>query len=275
MNGDEKKLLGQMIESNVAKTTRKNYLIMVFAIIGIALVVGTYPIVLINLGVVKLDYHTVPTEFFINDLKAENSGSLSAMPMSSWLLVNGDTLRINIVNGEDYPEKDSIVRKVIFSNQITTNDINTVGKSLTKTYYLGWQTALETASTQETIRYIPQKFQIISSNRGEGDITITFSSLQNGDGKIGSTKVLVDRYRNEILKAHITIYQIDEISDQTFEAAVRHEIGHALGLPHSMSPNDLMNASFSVEGAYISECNINGIARLYNEENLHPFVCKN
>lgn len=275
MNDDEKKFLGQMIESNVAKTTRKNYLIMVFAIIGIVLVVGTYPIILINLGVVKLDYNTIPTEFFINDLKVESSGSLSAMPMSSWFLVTGDTLRINIVNGEDYPEKTSIVRKVIFSNQAVSNNINAIGKSFTKTYYTGWQNALETAATQETIRYIPQKFQIISSNRGEGDITITFSPLRNGDGKLGSTKVLVDNFRNEILKAHITVYQINEISDQTLEAVIRHELGHAFGLPHSMSPNDLMNSSFSVESAYISECNINGIVRLYNEENLHPFVCKN
>jgi len=263
-----------MIKANVTKTARKNYLIMVLAIIGIAVTVGTYPIILINLGVVKLhDYNTVPSEFFINDLKVESTDQ-TALPLSSWFLVNGDTLRINIVNGDDYPEKNSIVRKVVYSNQIVSNDVGAIGKS-TKTYYLGWQNALETAATQETMRHIPQKFQIISSERGEGDITITFSPLRNGDGKLGSTKILVDSFRNEILKAHITVYQVNEISDQTVEAVIRHELGHALGLPHVMSSRDLMNSSFSVENAYISECDINGIVTLYNEENLHPFVCKN
>lgn len=274
MNDDDKKLLGEMVKANVSKTTRKNYLIMVLAIIGIALTVGTYPIILINLGIVKMyDYNTVPSEFFINDLKVESTDQ-TALPLSSWFLVTGDTLRINIVNGDDYPEKTYIVRKVIYSNQIVSSNTNLIDKS-EKIYYLGWQNALETAATQETSRYIPQKFQIISSEKGEGDITITFSPLQNGDGKLGSTKILVDNFRNEILKAHITIYQVDEISDQTLEAVIRHEIGHALGLPHAMASNDLMNASFSVERAYISECDINGIVTLYNEENLHPFVCKN
>jgi predicted Zn-dependent protease len=274
MNDDDKKLLGEMIKANVTKTTRKNYLIMVLAIIGIAVTVGTYPIILINLGIVKIhDYNTVPAEFFINDLKVESTDQ-TALPLSSWFLVKSDTLRINIVNGDDYPEKNSIVRKVVYSNQIVSNDVGIIGKS-TKTYYLGWQNALETAATQETTRHIPQKFQIISSEKGEGDITITFSPLQNGDGKLGSTKILVDSFRNEILKAHITVYQINEISDQTVEAVIRHELGHALGLPHAMSSRDLMNSSFSVENAYISECDINGIITLYSEKNLHPFVCKN
>ena len=274
MNDDDKKLLGEMIKANVTKTARKNYLIMVLAIIGIAVTVGTYPIILINLGIVKMyDYNTVPSEFFINDLKVESTDQ-TALPLSSWFLVKGDTLRINIVNGDEYPEKNSIVRKVVYSNQIVSNDASLIGKS-TKTYYLGWQNALETAATRETTRHIPQKFQIISSEKGEGDITITFSPLQNGDGKLGSTKILVDSFRNEILKAHITVYQVNEISDQTLEAVIRHELGHALGLPHAMSSRDLMNSSFSVESAYISECDINGIVTLYSEKNLHPFVCKN
>ena len=274
MNDDDKKLLGEMIKVNVTKTTRKNYLIMVLAIIGIAVTVGTYPIILINLGIVKMhDYNTVPSEFFINDLKVESTDQIALSP-SSWFLVKGDTLRINIVNGDDYPEKNSIVRKVVYSNQIVSNDVSIIGKS-TKTYYLGWQNALETAATQDTTRHIPQKFQIISSEKGEGDITITFSPLQNGDGKLGSTKILVDSFRNEILKAHITVYQVNEISDQTVEAVIRHELGHALGLPHAMSSRDLMNSSFSVENAYISECDINGIVTLFSEKNLHPFVCKN
>ena len=274
MNDDDKKLLGEIIKANVTKTARKNYLIMVLAIIGIAVTVGTYPIILINLGIVKMyDYNTVPSEFFINDLKVESTDQ-TALPLSSWFLVKGDTLRINIVNGDEYPEKNSIVRKVVYSNQIVSNDVSLIGKS-TKTYYLGWQNALETAATQDTTRHIPQKFQIISSEKGEGDITITFSPLQNGDGKLGSTKILVDSFRNEILKAHITVYQVNEISDQTLEAVIRHELGHALGLPHAMSSRDLMNSSFSVESAYISECDINGIVTLYSEKNLHPFVCKN
>lgn len=270
MNDDDKKVLGEMIHTNVERTTRKNYLLVALAMIAIAVVVGMYPIVLINFGVVKLqDYDYIESEFFINDLKSENFESLS-----SWFLVTDDKLRINIVNADEYTGKDSLVKKVILSDEVMLKDTNLQTTALTKTYYVGWKKALETAATKETARYIPQNFEIITSKQGEGDITITLSSLENGDGKLGSTKVLVDKNRNEILKVHITIYQVDEISDQTFEAVIRHEIGHALGLPHSASPTDLMHDSFSVENAYISECDIDGIVTLYSEESLHPFVCE-
>ena len=272
MNDDDKQVLSEMIKASVKKTGRKNHLIMILAIIGIAVTIGTYPIILINLGIVKLhDYNTISSEFFINDLKSGTTDSQSS-PLSSWFLVKGDTLRINIVNGKDYPDKVDIVRKVMYSSQVVSSN-GILGKS-SKTYYLGWQNALETAATQDTLRQIPQKFQVFSSSRGEGDITITFSPLKNGDGKLGSTKILVDNFQNEILKAHITVYQVDEISDQTIEAVIRHELGHALGLPHVMASSDLMNSSFSVENAYISECDMNGIVTLYNERNLQPFVCK-
>ena len=83
MNDDDKQVLSEMIRVNVKKTARKNHLIMILAIIGIAVAIGTYPIILINLGIVKLhDYNTIPSEFFINDLKSGTT-DLQSSPSSS------------------------------------------------------------------------------------------------------------------------------------------------------------------------------------------------
>lgn len=249
----------------------KKYLLLALAVIaGSVTATVTYSAVII-----QHDYEIVETDYYIEDLKVEGSGSeIISKSLSSWFLLKGDTLRINIVNADEYQDKIPIVKKVILSNEeITASD--SADPTLMNTYYIGWQRALEATSTEETLRQIPQHFEIISSEKGEGDITITFSPLTNTDGKLGSTKVLVDTKLKEMLKVHITIYQANDLSDKTLEAILRHELGHALGLPHSTTPTDLMHHSFSVESAYISQCDINGIITLYNEKNLDSFRCEN
>jgi predicted Zn-dependent protease len=109
---------------------------------------------------------------------------------------------------------------------------------------------------------IPTELNIVTSNGGEGDIIITLSNLRDSDGYSGYTKSVVDR--NEILKSFITIYDVNNLSDDELATILRHEFGHALGLGHSTAPEDLMAPNIDMTVPYISECNIEAIADLYN-----------
>jgi len=154
---------------------------------------------------------------------------------------------------------------VIVKNSLFDNGAN---------YYKGWTGALESTYNENSNRYIPIKFSILESGKG-GDIVITLTNLRNGDGLSGTTKAIMDVNQNQILKSHITIYEVDKITAEKFEAIFRHEFGHALGLAHSTAVEDLMHSSIQTDFPYISECDVDGIFSLYDERNPSQVVCEN
>ena len=190
---------------------------------------------------------------------------------AAWLLV-GDILDVNIQNANEYPEKIPLIENVIMSKDKITkstlfdNDL---------VYYKGWVGALESIHVENTERQVPKKFSIIESGKGEGDITITLSNLKNNDGFLGTTKLITDVYQNQILKAHITIYEVNTLSDEKFETIFRHEFGHAIGLAHSTAVEDLMHPTVKSDFPYISECNIDALVSLYDENDPSQVICKN
>ncbi|PJB96219.1 MAG: hypothetical protein CO079_10395, partial [Nitrosopumilales archaeon CG_4_9_14_0_8_um_filter_34_10] len=101
--------------------------------------------------------------------------------------------------------------------------------------------AIVSAAKNPTELYIPHKFNLIESQKGEGDITIRLTTMKNGDGYSGYTKSIADDVQNQILKSEITIFEVDKLSKVQFETILRHELGHALGLAHSTAPEDLMH----------------------------------
>ena len=98
--------------------------------------------------------------------------------------------------------------------------------------------------------------------RGEGDVVITLSNLRDADGYTGYTKSVVEGH--EILKSFITIYDVNNLSDEELSTIVRHEFGHAIGLGHSTAPEDLMAPNIDMTVPYISECNVDAITDLYS-----------
>ena len=195
----------------------------------------------------------------------------------SWRLVEGDVLHVNILNADKFPEAAEVIKNALLSEstlEIDNSLLHKGPKGTTSTYYMGWKGALEASSQNETKLYIPTNFEIIQSNSGEGDIIIELSSMTSGDGHSGFARTLPDSTNSQILKSYITLYDVDVLSKNQLETIFLHEFGHAMGLAHSTAPEDLMHSTITTAYPYISQCNIDAIVSLYNEEEFDYVTCE-
>ena len=120
---------------------------------------------------------------------------------------------------------------------------------------------------------IPKNFEILTdSDRGEGDITITLTNLEDSDGISGLTKNIVTG--EQILKSEITIYDTGNLSDNQLLSTVRHEFGHAMGLAHSTAKEDLMFPTIQTAFPYISDCTLGAISHLYDGNQQSQYTCE-
>jgi len=194
-----------------------------------------------------------------------------------WNIVPGTSLTVNIVNSDLLDnEKIQIIKETITSSEtlIIDDSLTHKGpKGTSSIYYLGWSGSLNDAAELYSTKYpIPTSFDIIESGRGEGDIIINLSNLKDSDGYTGYTKSIVDG--NEILKSHITIYDVKNLSESQLSTLTLHEMGHALGLAHSSDPEDLMYPIIETNFPYISECDVFAIVSLYDGEIDSEVVCE-
>lgn len=181
-----------------------------------------------------------------------------------WHIGNQTSLVVNIENSAKVSDqKIQAVEKSITSTETAPGDSSQMHHSNSETnkYFVGWQGALRT--TSDTKHYIPERFNIIQSSNGEGQIVITLSTIKNHDGYYGITKTIVNG--TQILKVFITIYDASNLTDTQIGSMIRHEFGHALGLPFTSNTKDLMRESISTDHSYISECDIDALQKLYND----------
>lgn len=212
---------------------------------------------------------TLRTRYLIENLQGDTIDT-----WKSWRLV-GNTLNVNVLKSPRVTDHQlEVIRNAITSDRSMEIDDFIVHKGprgSTSTYYEGWSGALK--SIQQDTKYnIPTQFNFINTPGGEGDIIITLSNIRDSDGYTGYTKSIIEN--NEILKSFITIYDISNLTDEQLSTIIRHEFGHALGLGHSTASEDLMAPTIDMTIPYISECNIDAIANLYNGGEGGQTVCR-
>ena len=170
-----------------------------------------------------------------------------------WKSQNDKTLQVSIIK-ETPLSADQIdrVKKAITGHGTVKFDDTTT--------FVSWSEALETTSDYKTKISMPQ-IELVNDNYRVADITITITDTSNSDGYSGFTTHVIED--NEIVKSNITIYDINSISGEEISSITRHEFGHALGLIHANSPDDLMYNIVQVP-SYVTDCDIDSLLSLYD-----------
>lgn len=185
----------------------------------------------------------------------------STMTVLPWDLQDDKTLYVIIQTTPTMPsEKIEITKRAILSEKSITID----GKIM----YDGWQGALQKASEHKTKFSMPTKLEIIESASTAKVITIILSPMRTENGYSGYTTFITSDHK--ISKSIVTIYDVNDLTNQELAAVVRHEFGHALGLGHSTEYGDLMHEEIDLRTPFISECNIQALASLYDGKIMSP-----
>ncbi len=191
-----------------------------------------------------------------------------------WRVSQGMALSINILNPVSISDETiSVIKESILSTKKIDIDDSLLHKGPQNSfsnYYVGWAGAL--TNTPETEIPIPKNFEVLNSQQSNGDIVVILSNIKDRSGNTGYTKTILEG--EEIVKAFITIYDVDSLSKTQLGTIMRHEFGHALGLGHSTAPEDLMAPTIDMTYPYISECNITAIVDLYNKDSDGRTICE-
>ena len=199
--------------------------------------------------------------FPINAKGSEFAGTINTF--LPWETQKDKTLQVSII-------KDTV---------LSADEIENVKKAITgygtikfddTTTYVSWQEALKKTSDHKTKLSMPTTIEIIADNNKEADITITITDAKNAEGYSGYTTYVIEDHK--IAKSNITIYDIKNITGEQISSITRHEFGHALGLAHAESPDDLMNAIVQVP-SYVSDCDVDTLLSLYDDNPLGFAEC--
>ncbi len=212
------------------------------------------------------------SSFFIENLRGDTVDIYA-----SWKIPRDTSLQVNIMSNPILSDSQlDAVKSAITSTESVEIDNAKLHKGpegTTSTYYFGWIGAMK-GITKDTKFFIPTNLVLVDSAKEVGDITIKFKKETSLDGKHGYTKLTADDNNNQILKAEITIFDINNRTPEELETIIRHEFGHALGLAHSSAPEDLMHETISTEVPYISPCDIRALTELYDSNEVTEITCK-
>lgn len=189
-------------------------------------------------------------------------------PRYFWRINEDEPLFVSLIDNRYVtPDRTAIIKQTLLSDGILQIDDNFMQKGLTRdvtTYHFGWHGAL--SSITDTKIPIPKNFEISNLPSIDGDIIVILSNIKDHSDYTAYTKIILDE--NQIVKAFITIYDVDSLSNYQLGSIMRHEFGHALGLGHSSDPEDLMAPVIDTTYPYISRCSVMALESLYDDQSI-------
>jgi hypothetical protein len=233
------------------------------------LAIFTVAVVLLVVFIYAQDLQSAPSEpprthFVIQNLRGDIIDT-----WMYWKIPENSIFHIHVARTHELTEhRMNIIHDVIYSDEILgPNEIDS-----DSVYYKGWYGAIRNLSS-DTKLPIPLHFHSAITDTEDGHIVIRLSHLKDGDGYSGYTRLFVDEQNNQILKAIVTIYDVESLSDEKLAAILRHELGHAFGLAHSTDPNSLMYPEIVTQYPYISDCITRALLDLYDGKTKGQVVC--
>ena len=103
----------------------------------------------------------------------------------------------------------------------------------------------------------------------EAQITIALNSKGVGNFSSGYTQIDTDE-KGEMAHAHVEILVGDTISFETFAKTALHEIGHTIGLGHSLMAHSIMSYQLDQSEFNLDTDDIAAITRLYPADGSKP-----
>lgn len=189
----------------------------------------------------------------------------------SWKIPENSIFHIHVARTHELTEhRMDIIHDVIYSDEIF--EPNEIGAN-SNVYYKGWYGAIRNLSSDTNVP-IPLHFHSAITDTEDGHIVIRLSHLKDGDGYSGYTRLFVDEQNHQILKAIVTIYDVESLSDEKLAAILRHELGHAFGLAHSTDPDNLMYPEIITKYPYISDCISRALLDLYAGKTKGQVICE-
>ena len=186
-------------------------------------------------------------------INAKSSELITINTFLPWKTLDDNTLHVSIIKATPLsPDQLASIKKALVGyGTVKFDDSET---------FVSWNEALQTISDYKTKISMPTNIVLVSEDDKEADITISVTDQINPNYSGYTTHVIEN---NEIVKSNIIIYDINNMIDKQISSIVRHEFGHALGLAHANSPNDLMFSTIQVP-SYVTECDVDTLLALYD-----------
>ena len=180
---------------------------------------------------------------------AEDGGQWSEL--RAWGEVKDNKIPVLVIRDAKVSVKQvDIVEYIINAKEVNSK----------RTLFLGWNEGIKKVS--ESFGVEVPTLQVQYTLNSTEAIIIHLMDKTSNEGYDGYTNLFYDQ-NGKIQKAFIRIYNVDELNNIQLKIIIRHELGHALGLGHTNSKNDLMQSIINMNYNAISMLDLKALAHIY------------